>query len=84
MGIQTIAAVQGDCRYWVKSGPPDREMRLPVFPSEADIVRLARHVRKVPILLKKSFRGNERKFLEPLMRFASDCVRDDIVSSRNR
>jgi hypothetical protein len=34
----------------------------------ADIAVLGWHVRFVPILLKKSFRGGDRKFLEPLMR----------------
>jgi len=36
----------------------------------------------VPILLQKSFWGDERKFLEPLMRFTSGDVRDHIVSSK--
>jgi hypothetical protein len=44
--------------------------------------RLQRHVRFVPILLKKSFWEGERKFLEPLMRFARGDVRDHIVSSK--
>ena len=34
------------------------------------------------ILLQKSFWGVERKFLEPLMRFTLDDVRDHIVSSK--
>jgi len=34
------------------------------------------------ILLQKSFWGGERKFLEPLMRFARGDVRDHIVSSK--
>jgi len=34
------------------------------------------------ILLQKSFWGDERKFLEPLMRFTSGDVRDHIVSSK--
>jgi hypothetical protein len=51
------------------------------FHSEADIARQISHVRKVPILLQKSFRGAERK-LEPLMRFACGDVRDHIVSSK--
>jgi hypothetical protein len=33
----------------------------------------------VPILLQKSFWGGERKFLDPLMRFARGDVRDHIV-----
>jgi hypothetical protein len=35
-----------------------------------------------PILLQKSFGGDERKFLEPLMRFTRGDVRDHIVSSK--
>jgi len=34
------------------------------------------------ILLQKSFWGDERKFFEPLMRFASGDVSDHIVSSK--
>ena len=34
------------------------------------------------ILLQKSFWGDKRNFLEPLMRFASGDVRDHIVSSK--
>jgi len=32
--------------------------------------------------LQKSFWGDERKFLEPLMRFASGDVRDHVVLSK--
>src|SRR5882672_1421749 len=35
------------------------------------------------IVLKKSFWGDERKFLEPLMRFACGDMRDHIVSHKN-
>jgi len=35
-----------------------------------------------PIVLKKSFWGDERKFLEPLMRFARGDMRDHIVSHK--
>jgi len=35
-----------------------------------------RHVSNVPIVLKKSFLGDERNFLGPLMRFARGDVRD--------
>jgi hypothetical protein len=38
------------------------------------------HFRKVPILLKKSFWGDARKFLEPLMRFTRGDERNHIVS----
>jgi hypothetical protein len=34
------------------------------------------------IVLQKPFWGDERKFLEPLMRFARGDVRDHIVSSK--
>jgi hypothetical protein len=34
-------------------------------------------------VLKKSFWGDERKFLEPLMRFARGDIRDHIVSHKN-
>jgi hypothetical protein len=43
-----------------------------------DIVTAGWHVSNVPILLQKSFWGVERKFLEPLMRFARGDVRDHI------
>jgi hypothetical protein len=35
--------------------------------------------RFAPIVLKKSSLGDDRNFLEPLMRFARDDVRDHIV-----
>ena len=38
--------------------------------------------RIVPILLKKSFGGGERKFLEPLMRFVRSDVRDHVASPK--
>jgi hypothetical protein len=41
----------------------------PRVPPKADLTRTSRQGRKVPILLKKSFSSDERKFLEPLMRF---------------
>jgi hypothetical protein len=40
------------------------------------------HVSYWQILLQKSFWGDARKFLEPLMRFTSGDVRDHIVSSK--
>src|SRR4051794_22531334 len=42
----------------------------------------ASNVRFSPILLRKSFWGGERKFLEPLMRFMRGNVRGHIVSSK--
>jgi hypothetical protein len=51
-------------------------MRIP------DSRRTSREVRKVPILLQKSFWGDERNFLESLMRITGGDVRDHIVSSK--
>jgi hypothetical protein len=51
-------------------------MRIP------DSRRTSREVRKVPILLQKSFWGDERNFLEALMRITGGDVRDHIVSSK--
>jgi hypothetical protein len=42
------------------------------------------NVRFAPIVLKKSFSGDERNFLGPLMRFAHGDVRDHIVSAQKR
>src|SRR5271163_4911931 len=36
------------------------------------------------ILLKKSFRGDERNFLEPLMHFMRSDVRDHVASRKKR
>jgi hypothetical protein len=44
-------------------------MRAFIVPPETDIVSLATQVRNVPILLQKSFWGDDRNFLGPLMRF---------------
>jgi hypothetical protein len=41
------------------------------------------NVRFAPIVLKKSFLGDERNFLGALMRFARGDVRDHIVSHKN-
>src|SRR4029079_6034645 len=48
------------------------------------IVRAGRHVSKVPILLQKSFWGDERNFLEPLIRFTSGDVRGPYHLIQNR
>jgi hypothetical protein len=62
---------------------PKRDVRnTSAFPLIATEGRTRPEVRKVPILLQKSFWGGERKFLEPLMRFMRDDVRDHIVSSK--
>jgi hypothetical protein len=51
------------------------------LPPSTDIISATLYVRKVPILLQKSFWGGERKFLEPLMRFTRGDVRDHIDPS---
>ena len=48
------------------------------LPPTADIGPNFRNIRNVPILLQKSFWGVERKFLDPLVRFARGDVRDHI------
>ena len=60
------------------------EMRKkdPLFP-ETDDEHWIFDVRFVPILLQKSFWGDERNFLGPLMRFVCGDVRDLIVSHKN-
>jgi hypothetical protein len=49
---------------------------ISAYPLRTDITKHERYVGKVPILLKKSFSGDERKFLGPLMRFVRGDVRD--------
>ena len=56
---------------------------MSVLPSGADILRPPLHVRFVPIVLKKSFLGDERDFLGLLMRFIRGDVRDNVVSHKN-
>jgi hypothetical protein len=46
------------------------------LPPIADIAQRYWHVRFLPIVLKKSFLGDGRKFLGPLMRFVRGDVRD--------
>jgi hypothetical protein len=58
------------------------ELSTSAVPSTADIYQEDGNVSFVPILLQKSFWGGERKFLEPLMRFTRDDVRDHMVSSQ--
>ena len=55
---------------------------LPLYPRQRTSSDRPRQVRFVTILLQKSFWGNKRNFLEPLMRFASGDVRDHIVLSK--
>jgi hypothetical protein len=57
--------------------------RYPPLPSEADIQADLQHVCFVPILLKKAFLGDERNFLEPLMRFARVDVRTTSFPQKN-
>jgi hypothetical protein len=44
-----------------------------------DIAKILRHVRFVPIPLKKSFLADEQDFSGPMMRSARGGVRDHIV-----
>ena len=46
-----------------------RSLAVSAFPSIVDLPQRYGHVSFVPIVLKKSFWGDERNFLEPLMRF---------------
>jgi len=70
-------SVPGQKRKW------PRLNGMSVLPSGADILRPPLHVRFVPIVLKKSFLGDERNFLGLLMRFIRGDVRDHIVSHKN-
>ncbi|WP_143039835.1 MULTISPECIES: hypothetical protein [Bradyrhizobium] len=45
--------------------------------------RMSTHVRYSLLLLKKSFGGGGRNFLEPLMRFVRDDVRGLVASLKN-
>jgi hypothetical protein len=58
------------------------ECSMSAVPSTADMHRGGGYVSFVPIVLKKSFLGDERNFLEALMRFACGDVRDHIVSRK--
>jgi hypothetical protein len=49
-----------------------------------DSTETSRYVRYGPIVLKKSFWGDERKFLELLMRFTRGDVRDPYRFGQNR
>ena len=59
-------------------------MRWNAVAAFANCGRAVAHVRGsyVPILLQKSFWSVERKFLEPLLRFAHGDVRDHIGLSK--
>src|SRR6476659_3887565 len=68
---------------WRADCPPGREIGFRPTTSglrlETDIVRAGRHVSKVPILLQKSFWGDERKFSGTLTRVARGNVRDHVI-----
>jgi len=55
---------------------------FPIFPRER-IVKPPLQVRFAPIVLKKSFLGDGRKFLGPLMRFVRGDLGDHIFSHEN-
>src|ERR1700687_6525577 len=69
-------------RFWVKTGKAQCEQMFSAVAPIADIAQRSQHVRFVPIVLKKSFWGDERKFLGPLMRFARGDMGDHVVSSK--
>src|SRR5665647_1929120 len=56
---------------------------MSAFMRIANSSRTSRYVRKVPILLKKSFLTSDRNFSGPLMRFVRQDVRDHIGSFKN-
>ena len=67
------------------AGQSRRFGRVPMpsgLPLQTDIVTVRRDVSNVPIVLKKSFWGDERNFLELLIRFERGDVRDHIDSSK--
>ena len=59
-----------------------RTARMTIAASVRPWRRGSNDFRSWQILLQKSFWGGERKFLEPLIRFTRDDVRDHIVSSK--
>jgi hypothetical protein len=68
------------------SGQSRRSDRRPTtsgLPQKAEFFGVRRQVSNVPILLQKSFEGDERNFPGPLMRFARRDVRDHIASQKN-
>jgi hypothetical protein len=67
----------------VKTGNTRCEQMFSALPLKADIAEYGRHVRFVPILLKKSFLAGEQNFSGPLMRSARGDVRDHIVLHKN-
>jgi hypothetical protein len=61
----------------------DRERARSALPSRTDISFGDYGVCFVPIVLKKSFLGDDQKFSGLLMRFARGGMRDHIVSHKN-
>jgi hypothetical protein len=62
---------------------PDKRVRPRHSQGQTRTCRISRAESAVPsIVLKKSFWGDQRKFLEPLMRFARGDMRDHTVSHR--
>ena len=75
---------QARCLSWVKIGKAPCEQMFSALPLRADMTLRTRYVRFVPILLQTSFRGDERKSLEPLMRFTRGDVGDHILHTTKR
>jgi len=61
----------------------DRVQLTSSLTPQADIIADRRHVSKVPILLQKSFWGDERQFSATLTRVARGDVRDHFVPRKN-
>src|SRR6476660_5888841 len=81
-GTSDVAAADQRIVSQMESANGSIATDLSGLPPVATELRTSREVRFVPILLQKSFRGGERKFLEPLMRLARGDVRDHIASSK--
>ena len=87
MDAQAIRIVRTHVQYrnvWAAMSVDQRIPPWNAVSAFANCGRAVAHVRGsyVPILLQKSFWGDERKFSEPLMRFMRGDVRDHIVSSK--
>jgi hypothetical protein len=83
MSVETIIQSRRNlikCQRWVKMRRTQYEYMSSALPSNSDIARRSRHFAFVPIVLKKSFWGDERKVSEPLMHLTRVDVRDHIVS----
>ena len=71
-----------DASLGSKTGSASAGRGISVLPPRADIGTPTAQVRFVPIVLKKSFWGDERNYLELLIRFERGDVRDHIDSSK--